>query len=163
MHLPENPRDIKDPIPTAKSADHGGQSMREQQGKERLKVTGTAPTPRARGFPESRAPRPSAPRTDSPAPPHPTPSSLHERKWESQRRGPAETKQRRPRGGRFGAEGPGTTLAHTPLLHHGRTHPLRFDPVAPARNPGPAGKSSGAGSKCSVYPGKTCSSPRLEM
>lgn len=33
--------------------------------------------------------------------------------------------QRRPRGGRCGGEGPGTTPARAPLLPRGRTHPLR--------------------------------------
>lgn len=60
------------------------------------------------------APLPSAPRTASPAPPHPAPSSLHERKWESQTPGTSGNKtQRRPRGGRGEGEGksPGTRPA----------------------------------------------------
>lgn len=71
------------------------------EGKERRKVTGTAGAPGARGFPEPGAARPPPlPSLHSlPAPPHPAPSSLHERKWESQRRGPAETKHRSGRGG----------------------------------------------------------------
>lgn len=79
------------------------------------------------------APLPSASRTASPAPPHQAPSSLHERKWESQRRGPSGNKtQRRPRGG----TSPGTRLparARAPRQPASATHQLRN----PSRGPSP--------------------------
>lgn len=44
----------------------------DSEGNERLKVTGTARAPGARGFPEPRAPRPSPPLPAQPPPPLPT-------------------------------------------------------------------------------------------
>lgn len=109
------------------------------EGRWRRRVTRTTGAPSARGLAEPRAarppPLPSAPRTASPAPPQPAPSSLHERKWESQRRGPAETKHRGGRGGAaVGEKAPERSRparTRAPLLPSGRTHPLWIRPRRP--------------------------------
>lgn len=101
LHLPSKSRGLQDHIRNAAMvAADGGRQGGSGEGKQQRQVTRTAPAP-GRAASQGPAPRapPSASRTALPAPPHPAPSSLHERKWESQRRGPAETKHRGGRGG----------------------------------------------------------------
>lgn len=108
-----------------------GQSARGAPNRAWRRARPQRPAARPRTWPLP-APLPSAPRTVSPAPPHPTPSSLHERKWESQRRGPAETKHR---GGRGGAAAGGK--APEPGRPRGPALPASSRPHSPAPETAP--------------------------
>lgn len=134
-----------------------------REGRGRREVTGTTRAPGARGLAEPRAARP-PPLPAQPPPPLPTRlpqvstngngshSAGDQRKQNTEAAAGGPRWGRRPRN-EAGPRGP--ALSSSPAAALTRSG---FGPVAPARTPEPAEKRSGAGSTCSVSPGKTRSS-----
>lgn len=150
-------------------SDRGGCEARRtaeqghRAGRGRREVTGTTRAPGARDLAEPRAARP-PPLPAQPPPPLPTRlpqvstngngshSAGDQRKQNTEAAAGGPRWGRRPRN-EAGPRGP--ALSSSPAAALTRSG---FGPVAPARAPEPAEKRSGAGSTCSVSPGKTRSS-----